>query len=312
MRKGAAIGVMLGGMLAALAGAGRPLPAQLPAVSVDTAATKASLLAADSMLAAAVERGGAARFLAAADTDAAILFWGQPTILRGPAEARRPFLARYDRPSRYSWRPLHAIASADGRFGCTIGFSQFVSAADSVHASHGGTYATCWRRDPRGRWRVVAHQRRDSPVPALTPAHDTLRVAPHSATVSIGAAQRDAMLAAEASFSAASVEPAGPGAAFADYIAADGTLFGLAGFPVGPDAVRAVFESFIGTRLVIWVPLRSVGFASGGLGVTAGYSTSVPRRGVTGPVSYGKFMTIWRQEPDGSWKYVVDIGSPRP
>ena len=294
--------------------AGPRLTAEAQSAAVDTAATKASLLAADASLARLVERGGEGRFLAAADSDAAILFWGHPRVLVGPAEARGPLLARYGGRASYRWRPVHAIASADGRFGCTIGFSRFVSAPDSARTVRRGAYATCWRRDARGRWRVVGHQRRDSPVPELVPeGAETLRIAPHSATASTRDDQLEQMLTAEASFATRSIEADGPGAGFAGFVADDGVLLGVSGLPTGPEEARQTFQAFTGKRAIIWVPLRFVGVAQGGLGFTVGYSMGFPRAGQPGsPANHGKFFTIWRQEPDGSWKYVVDIGSPRP
>ena len=39
------------------------------------------------------------------------------------------FLERYGAPSTFSWRPIHAVASIDGKFGCTTGFCS----AEQVH-----------------------------------------------------------------------------------------------------------------------------------------------------------------------------------
>ena len=307
------------GLVAVAALVAAPLAAQsegraAAAIVPDTAATKASLLSADSALALAVERHGAERFLAAVDSDAAILFWGHPRVLVGGAEARVPFIERYGGRARYRWRPAHAIASADGRFGCTIGFSRFVPASDSTREVRRGAYATCWRRDGRGRWRIVGHQRRDSPVPELLPeGAEQLRTAPHSATAATGDDQLEQMLLAEANFATRAMEPDGPGSAFSGFIAGDGVLFGVPGLPTGPDEARQTFEAFTGQRAIVWVPLRFVGAAQGGLGFTVGYSMGVARMGRTGSApNYGKFFTIWRQEPGGTWKYVVDLGSPRP
>lgn len=297
-------------LLAALAGA---VAAQPPSPAVDTAATKASLLAADRELARRSAADGPAVVLDAMEPDAAVLFWGQPTILRGPAEARGPFLERYGAPSSYAWRPVHAIASADGRFGCTVGFSRFEHAADTARRVRRGAYATCWRREGDGAWRIVGHQRRDSPPRDLVDSDTAaLEGAPHSPTVAIGADPLAEVLAVDVDFAAMAATPAGPGPAFASFAAPDGILLGIAGLPRGRERILETFRGFANAALVLWVPVRSFGAASGGLGFTVGYSATTPQAGKPGPKSYGKFFTIWRQEPDGRWRYVIDIGSPRP
>src|SRR5215203_4900030 len=81
----------------------------------DTTMVKAELIAADRTLAQQAARGGSEFVLKALDPNAAVLLPGQP-VLRGAAGSRAAFFARYDRPSTFSWRPVHAVASADGRF----------------------------------------------------------------------------------------------------------------------------------------------------------------------------------------------------
>ena len=87
----------------------------LPAQRVDTTATKAALIAADRELAKATARDGAEAFLRALTPDAAVLFPGQP-ILEGASAAHDAFISRYSSPSSYSWNPVHALASVDGKF----------------------------------------------------------------------------------------------------------------------------------------------------------------------------------------------------
>jgi ketosteroid isomerase-like protein len=278
----------------------------------DTAATKAALLAADSALAQAVQAKGVAPFLDALEPDAAVLFPGQP-ILRGAAEARTPFTARYANPSWYDWRPVHAIASADGRFGCTVGFSRFTSAADSAPAGHRGSYVTCWQLGTDGKWRVVGHQRNDGPERTSADGMDiTLADAPHSAAAARWGEQLVAAQDADAAFAMMSAEAAGPGPAFAKYAASDAILIGGDPIPRGPEGIAKLFDGFPADRVLVWTPTRNFGAGSGGLAFTVGHSTNQPREGKTGPVLPGKYLTVWRQEPDGRWAYIVDLGSPRP
>lgn len=291
--------------------AAAPCTAPLPAQRADTAATKAALLAADSALAEVVRAKGAGAFLDAADPGAAVLFPGQP-ILRADS-ARTPFVARYGGASVYAWRAAHAVAGADGRFGCTVGFSRFRNAADTLRAEHGGTYLTCWRRGADRRWYIAGHQRNDSPPdgPRGT-AEPVLANAPHSATEARGGEVRPATQKSEAAFAAMAALPEGPGPAFAKFIAPDGMLFSGADGPRGPDGVRTAFKDYPADRVIRWGPMREFGGGSGGLAFTVGHSTNGPRAGKTGPTRNGKFMTVWRQNPDRTWSYIFDLGSPRP
>ncbi|HMA21371.1 MAG TPA: nuclear transport factor 2 family protein, partial [Gemmatimonadaceae bacterium] len=157
------------------------LSSPLLAQRADTTATKAALIAADRELAKAATRDGAEAFLRALTPDAAVLFPGQ-SILEGASAANDAFLARYGSPSSYSWNPVHALASADGKFGCTFGYSRFQNAADTAKAEHRGDYLTCWKKGSDGKWRVAGTQRNDSPPqgPVLADSA-TLSGAPHSA-----------------------------------------------------------------------------------------------------------------------------------
>ena len=283
------------------------------AQNADTTETKASLMAADRELATAVEQRGPNAFLDVLEPDAAVLLWGEPSILRGAAEAREPFTARYRAPSAYTWRAAHALASTDGRFGCTAGFSRFRNAADTTRPEYVGAYLTCWTREPGGPWRVIGHQRRDSPPRDLAASFDApIPNAPHSATVAVGENPRLQAAETDVSFAAMAADPAGPGPAFAAFIAADGIALGVPGLPQGPATMEPVFAGYANDRVILWVPVRSFGGGSGGLAFATGYSADTPRPGKQGPRRYGKFFTVWRQEPDGQWRWVFDLGSVRP
>ena len=278
----------------------------------DTSATKAAILSADRNLAAVVASKGAQAFLDALDPNAAVLFPGQP-ILKGPNEARTAFLARYGNPSSLTWNPVHAVASTDGKLGCTMGYSRFRNARDTAKVEHRGMYLMCWRKDANGKWRVAGAQVADSPpqTPVLADSA-ALPGGPHSATVSIGSGALKAAEDADSIFAALGSEPAGPGPAFAKYSAEDAFLLGGDEFPRGPAAISAAFNGYSADRVITWGPMRGLGAGTGGLAFTVGHSVSGPRAGKTGPSNPSKYFSVWRQEPDGRWLYIFDLGTARP
>lgn len=279
--------------------------------SVDTVATKAALMTADKALADRAQKDGPQAFLAALNPSAAVLFPGQP-ILRGRAQSQKAFLARYGTPSSYSWRPVHAVASTNGRFGCTTGFSRFANAADTAHTERKGTYLTCWQLGADRKWRIVGHHRNDSPgrTPILADSA-TMSFAPRSASVSIGSNQVRAAQNADAAFAKLGSEPEGPGNAFVHYAAIDAVMLGGSQFPHGLAEIAAAFDGFPTDEIIKWDPMRSFGAGSGGLAYTVGHSTSGPRVEKSGTLQLNKYMTIWRQNPDGRWVYIFDLGSSR-
>jgi ketosteroid isomerase-like protein len=81
---------------------------------------------------------------------------------------------------------------------------------------------------------------------------------------------------------------------------------------VGKDAiVKFMTENVRGK--ITWEPYFVEISASGDLGYTLGksQSTSITASGKE-TVSYGHYVTIWKKQPDGSWKLVFDSGIETP
>ena len=58
-------------------------------------------------------------------------------------------------------------------------------------------------------------------------------------------------------------------------------------------------------NVIHWKPLRAEVSASGDLGYTWGVAEAGPSR--DGPFKpYGIYVTIWKRQPDGGWKFVYD------
>ena len=283
---------------------------QAHAQRADTASAKAWLLAADRALASVVAERGVAALVEALAPDAAVLIPGQP-ILRG-SEAEGALVARYGAPSRMSWRPLAAVASLDPSFGCTVGVSSFLNAADTSHRERGGDYLFCWRRSASGVPRLVGMQRGDAgPNSSVAPADFDGGAMPRSATQMGSSRALAEAQDADTKFAEAGGTRAGPGASFAEWVAADGVFPGETLALRGAALMRNAFANAQpGVRLV-WGPTRTLGHGAGGLAFTVGDAERM--NADTGAVlSRSKYFTIWRLDDDGRWRWIFDLGSARP
>jgi ketosteroid isomerase-like protein len=101
--------------------------------------------------------------------------------------------------------------------------------------------------------------------------------------------------------------------AFRAYAAEDATLLPLGENPVhGREAIFATMSE--GSRYELeWSPEAADLARCGDLGYTWGKSV-FRRTGEDGKplVRHGKYLTVWRRQPDGSWRFVMDIGNPSP
>jgi ketosteroid isomerase-like protein len=124
--------------------------------------------------------------------------------------------------------------------------------------------------------------------------------------------EKEDLLKTDIEFSKTSVEK-GAAEAFYLYLADDAVQL-PAGLPpiVGREKIR---ESMSGSSKAIlkWEPVRAEVAKSGDLGYTWG-SYELDWQGENGKTEklYGKYLNIWKKQPDGTWKVVVDIGNQAP
>src|SRR5215475_765187 len=115
----------------------------------------------------------------------------------------------------------------------------------------------------------------------------------------------------EQAFSKAA-EVQGTREAFAAFIADDGILYRPAAVngkqwlkehPLPPSSTR---------NLLAWQPIFARVSRAGDLGYTTGpweYKDNIKDEK---PSGYGNFVTVWKVQPDGTWKFVVDLGISHP
>ena len=97
--------------------------------------------------------------------------------------------------------------------------------------------------------------------------------------------------------------------AFLDFAGDTAVLLQKNSLPVvGRSAILKSFGEFEDTGFVLtWEPLSGDISCSGDLGYTYGLYTLV--RKSDGNSSRGKYVTIWKKQEDGSWKFVLDAGN---
>ena len=212
-------------------------------------------------------------------------------------------------PMPVAWQPLGGGISLDALSGYTIGVAVYAPAENRPPGI--GRYIAFWSRRRGGPWQISAYAEvgEASPV-AMTPFTAGVEV-PRLALSGKGQSAAAGILTADSDFADESAIN-GTAAAFADAVATDGVIFGGPELIVGPRAVAEFFQAQRGASLS-WHPIYAFGAASGDLGFTIGESVATSR-GQSGAAvqRFGKYLTVWRKEPNGKWKFVVDGGNSRP
>ncbi len=102
--------------------------------------------------------------------------------------------------------------------------------------------------------------------------------------------------------------------AFLTYMAEDAVLFPGGGDTVsGRENIRKSLSDGPPDAVLSWKPLDATVANSLDLGYTFGtYIYRATGKDGTPVTRYGKYLTVWKKQPDGSWKFVADIGNPSP
>lgn len=237
--------------------------------------------------------------------DSSGLYNVPPIAIRGPAAVRGRLTSDtvYSGP-RASWTVLHHGVSADGRDGFTYGYFDVVKQnGDSLP----GRYHAYWRRDAHGQWRILAFSRGPrQPGPLTTEVPEFVRRSGEDIRV---APMRDSSEALQQVFATertfAESVAVDVGRAFQYFAAPYGGKFkGPSEFVFGRAGIATIFTGAPPGAGPAWEPEHGTVAASNDLAFTTGpaWSRKAPRPAVIP----GKYFTIWKRQPDGTWRYVID------
>ena len=217
--------------------------------------------------------------------------------------------------STLQWRPLGGGVSRDGSGAYTYGITTVATPnGEGPPTIRADRYIAFWRRGGDGSWRVIAYADVGGPSLSATASVPSAELPP---TITLPRGRRaDAVREvrqADSAFALAA-DLQGTGVAFAQYVAPQGVVFSGSEIVIGTDAVRALFdEQQRAGGTLNWRPVYADAASSGDLGFTVGEYVFTGR-GATGTVvqRFGKYLTIWKKQSDGEWRFVVDGGNTSP
>lgn len=126
------------------------------------------------------------------------------------------------------------------------------------------------------------------------------------------AKEKKLLMDADRAFSALSVK-AGVPTAFEHYMADDAVIYRDQHHPFeGREQIKQLFADYPAATLT-WEPYKAELAASGDLGYTLGKWTFAKTDGAgEESQSHGYYVSIWRKQAGGEWKYVFDTGISAP
>lgn len=254
------------------------------------------------------------------DDDATLLLAGE-NIITGRRAIRTALETRY--PAGTTFAMSRTLAggdvSADGDLGFTFGWYELsATPAGGAAVLSYGTYVSVWQRE-HGRPRVVAYFTRSYPTTHGAPRAGFPLLADEAGVQ--GARhpgsmhhQIESLLAVDSEFAATSVDQ-GFSIAFPAYA---GDILLLTGgrdhyYLEGNAEVVDWYAGWTPAEVLDWQPVIAGASHSGDLGYTIGNSTdsyTYPDGNVE--VAYGKYITLWLRQADGSWRFIADAGAASP
>ncbi|MBZ4421599.1 DUF4440 domain-containing protein [Myxococcus sp. RHSTA-1-4] len=318
--------------------------------ALSPAEARESLRAADAAMADAMAKKGSAEGIASSAAEDALLLLDGHYALRGPDAIRARLSAEpLERDGVLSAEALVWDVSADGRMGYTVGhvlLDSTVSAAPGGTGMEGATgsspataapsaagassapaapprlkpgkryqrYLAVWTRTAEGPWRLAAAVYGRSPGPLkVPPAFSVASTGTPPATPAAPADVLAEAFAADSTFSGQSVRE-GMGVAFGAWAAPNVVIpSGPSGF-FGQEAVASGYAPFTREKVDLrWEPRLGGAASSGDMAYTVGRAVSVsPGPDGKPTTDYLKYLSVWRRQPDGQWRYVADSGNGNP
>jgi ketosteroid isomerase-like protein len=125
-------------------------------------------------------------------------------------------------------------------------------------------------------------------------------------------ADRAKLLATDNAF-ARKCEEKGAAAAFYEFLESDAKMLPTNDFAIqGRDAIR-VYLTTVPEAVLIWKPSEADVAGNGDMGYTSGtFESRTSAADGHQQVVYGKYVSVWRKQLDGSWKMALEASNLSP
>jgi ketosteroid isomerase-like protein len=224
-----------------------------------------------------------------------------------PVDGRKTYEESPADSGTLSWYPVIADISRTGDLGYTTGPYEYRSekSGDPVRR---GNYASVWRRQSDGIWKVILDCGTPNPVPSAIPAAwqapATLEPVFDPAGLRLDpAVERRKLRETDAAFSEMA-RGKRPSAAYQTYLAPAARYLRPGILPISGKKEISAFIARSKTAWS-WQPADSGVSAGGDLGYTYGRMS-----GAGDATAY--YMRVWKRDPTGAWHVLLDVANPVP
>ncbi|HVF89424.1 MAG TPA: nuclear transport factor 2 family protein [Blastocatellia bacterium] len=230
-----------------------------------------------------------------------------------PVPGKKFLEASPARPGLLTWEPAFAEASGGGDLGYTTGPWEFRNKSPEEEPAGRGNYMSIWKKQPDGTWKVALDlgigNTPGEPKPSGLKTHVN-RSVPASRLKAVGEADKAALMSHDREFLEA-FRAKGVGGGYAPYASDDIRMLRDGKLPViGKKAALALLSERQGE--LSWQPVGGDLSRAGDLGYTYGKAEFAPQGADAGKTEYFNYVHIWRREPGGSWKLVLDLATASP
>nr|MBN2277467.1 DUF4440 domain-containing protein [candidate division Zixibacteria bacterium] len=129
----------------------------------------------------------------------------------------------------------------------------------------------------------------------------------HNMNISV---EKEKILQADRDFSSLSVER-GTAYAFDAYMDDSAVMLRGGSAPIiGREAINRSFDNYPAGAVLKWEPIMAEMAGSGDMGYTIGnWEMSMTDTSGNVKTGSGNYVTIWKKQADGSWKFIFDSGT---
>jgi len=213
---------------------------------------------------------------------------------------------------RLLWKPIFMAVSESQDFGYTYG--QYEPIQNNTTGRKDGQlnyYVTVWRKGLDSRWKIIFNI---GLIDEADSQEDSISVFQIKKLNSL----EKELITTDTEFSNMSIKR-GSLEAFYYFISDEGVCFSEEGSPpAGKETLRELLDKRKDKKgssnvQLSWKPLFASVSSAGDLGYTLGKHTSILfKTPDKKPIRTGYYLTIWKKQPDGTWRFVFDMGNQLP